>query len=120
MTISELEVHGVITRFGRVVRNIQRTIGIIFAFNFSFARSFDGERQTSKTGLALIEAKSVVRVRLARNQRRSANPHILGITDVAVIYFDFEWRALDVVAHFLNRHIVVTSLTRSERNSFQR
>ena len=117
VVVGKLEVHDVIARFGRAVRDVQSSIFVVLALDLGLAGTFDGQRETAVAGLAGVDVEGVVRVCFAFQKGLATDDNLLGIADFAFAHLDLEWRTLDVFAQSLDRDVMVSDLTGSERNA---
>lgn len=115
--IGELQVHDVISRFGWAVRDVQGAVLMILAFDFSFARAFDGEGKTTKTRLASINIEGVVCVSFAFMKGGAGDEDFLCVTDFTLGNLDLKWRSSNLLAHAFDGNMVISRFARSERDS---
>lgn len=49
MVVGELQVDDVVAGLRGTIGNVEGTVSVVFTLDFSFARTFDGQRQSSVT-----------------------------------------------------------------------
>lgn len=115
--IGKFEIHYVVAGLGRLVRDVERTVGVILALDLGLARSFHRQGQTTETGVSRVDRECVLHMGLALLKGVTGNLDLLRVADLAILDVDLERRIDNVLAHLLHRHDVLAGLPGRERHA---